>query len=62
MVCTIGSLHHPDHFFSAPAARPGRWRELNDKRIPDPLVPFGHDNCCHVIEPTVSQSFGAQTC
>lgn len=62
MVGTINSLHYPDHFFSAPAARPDRCYALNDKRKPGPLAPAGHGNCCHVSESTVSQSFGVQAC
>jgi hypothetical protein len=62
MVDTITSAPLLDHFFSAPAARLDRWRELNAKRKPDPLAPVGYDSCCHLIESTVTQSFGAQSC
>jgi hypothetical protein len=60
MVDTITSLHHPDHFFSAPAAQPDRWRALNDKHKPGPLAPAGHGNCGHVRESTVTQPSGDQ--
>jgi hypothetical protein len=50
------------NFFATSAARLDCWRKLDAKHEPDPLVPFGHDNCFHGIEQTVSPSFGAQAC